>query len=586
MTRTPKWLLRVSEISLLLMYCIKLTFNSEVMAAARNLGLAEKYTKEVQNWDGEEFSEVEFTDEDLKAETRKPKAKKKKDEKKPTKNQASNLEDQSSNPEGQASNLGGQSSNPKGQASNPEDQSKQPNNAIQEIYKLVEPFLELLFKDDADLNGLAALGAMNEKIKAQNQKDGVNPVDRFTIEISDLTRRFSEAKPLYIRFLENELDKEAEMGLINMRADMAKSYPATFIFKIPTPQSRQEVKQKEEEKRREEEAKNKEEKRKKEEAKKEEEKRKEEEAKRRAEEQAKGGITSTAPGKLKYPWTTHVLPDNRVIIAGRQHSIRGKIGKESTLIVASDQGEDPTFILTTGSAIGLEEAAVYFGLPNIKRLAEKKSDGGKAKTWTWRDKERFQRLLWVAVGTKKNHTFGKGSTSAHAQCCSLWDGEIDLCTRSEMNDAIEERYAKLWIIAYCERKGIVAPWDIEAENEIVPKGKKALAAQAWLAEPGLGNFATPPRAGYSTSGWTAVNSPPGNSQIKSLQDQMANLERKFSNFQPSTTGSLDSILAKLEERMGSMEKKLQVVESAGTQLAGYLKALSDKFDNLEQQVQL
>jgi hypothetical protein len=42
-----KWLLRVSEISLLLIYYIKLTFNSKVIAIARNLGLIEKYTKEV-----------------------------------------------------------------------------------------------------------------------------------------------------------------------------------------------------------------------------------------------------------------------------------------------------------------------------------------------------------------------------------------------------------------------------------------------------------------------------------------------------------------------------------------------------------
>jgi hypothetical protein len=526
------------------------------MAAARNLGLAKKYIQEVEDWEaGEEFPEVEFTDEDLKPETRKPKEKKKT---KPTNN---------------TSGPGDQASNPSG----PGDQTKQPNDAIKEIYKLVQPFLGLLFKDDADLKGLAALGSMNEKIKTQNQKDGVSPVDRFTIEIQDLTRRFSEAKPLYTRFLENELDKEAEEGLKNMRVDMAKSYPEMFIFNIPTPQNRQEEKESAEReaeaKRREEEA-------------------KKEEAKRKAEEEAKRGIiTSTPPGKIKYPWTTHALPDGRVIIAGRQHSTRGKIGKESTLIVASDDGEDPTFIITTGTAIGLEEAGVYFGLPHIKLLAEKRSDGGKAKIWSWRDKERFGRLLWVAVGTKKNHTFGKGSTSAHAQCCALWDNEIDLCTRSEMNDAIEERFAKPWIQAYCERKGIIAPWDVKAENDIVPKGKKILAAQAWLAEEGLGNFATPPTAGYSTSGWTAVNSPSGNSQsgnsqIKLLQDQMANLERKFSNFQPSTTGSLESILAKLEVRLVSIETKVTKVDDANTKLAGYLTILSNKFDDLEKKVQL
>jgi hypothetical protein len=36
----------------------------------------------------------------------------------------------------------------------------------------------LLLIDNADLKGLAALAFINEKIKAQNQKDKVSPVDR------------------------------------------------------------------------------------------------------------------------------------------------------------------------------------------------------------------------------------------------------------------------------------------------------------------------------------------------------------------------------------------------------------------------
>ena len=79
------------------------------------------------------------------------------------------------------------------------------------------------------------LSAINKKIKAQNQKDRVNLIDQFTIKISDLTRRFSEAKPLYIRFLENKLNKEIEKGLINIYTNIIKLYPVIFIFKILTP---------------------------------------------------------------------------------------------------------------------------------------------------------------------------------------------------------------------------------------------------------------------------------------------------------------------------------------------------------------
>jgi hypothetical protein len=62
----------------------------------------------------------------------------------------------------------------------------EPNDAIKNIYKLVEPFLELLLIDDADLKGITALAFMNDKIKTQNQNDAVSPVDRWTIDRGDL----------------------------------------------------------------------------------------------------------------------------------------------------------------------------------------------------------------------------------------------------------------------------------------------------------------------------------------------------------------------------------------------------------------
>jgi len=54
----------------------------------------------------------------------------------------------------------------------------------------------------------------------------------------------------------------------------------------------------------------------------------------------------------------------------------------------------------------------------------------------------------------------------------------------------------------------------------------------------------------------------GNAEIKSLQDQMANLEKTFSNFQPMTGNgsSLDSRFAKLDEWMASIEKKLEKID--------------------------
>jgi hypothetical protein len=68
---------------------------------------------------------------------------------------------------------------------------------------------------------------------------------------------------------------------------------------------------------------------------------------------------------------------------------------------------------------------------------------------------------------------------------------------------------------------------------------------------------------------------------------MVDLERKLSNFQPSTASAsfLDSIPVK-EERMASIETKVAKVdpiEETATKLAGYLATL---FDVLEKAVQM
>jgi hypothetical protein len=122
-----------------------LIFHLGVLIAAAKLGVKKKYINQMKEWDGEE----EFTDED---ETASPK-------------------DETANPKNETVN-------PKNETSNLKDQTTEPDDAIKAIYKLVGLYLELLLMDDADLKGLAAHASMNEKIKAQNRKDGVTPADK------------------------------------------------------------------------------------------------------------------------------------------------------------------------------------------------------------------------------------------------------------------------------------------------------------------------------------------------------------------------------------------------------------------------
>ncbi|KAH9203167.1 hypothetical protein DL95DRAFT_506689 [Leptodontidium sp. 2 PMI_412] len=473
--------------------------------------------------------------------------------------------------------------NPNGTAN--QNEPTKPNDTIQQIYKEAAQYLNKLLIDPVDEPTLGRLRAMNDKIKTQNEKDGVSPAEQWTIDVGGLGAQFNKAKPFYDRLLKDEHDEEAKRELENISAEMAKSYPDIFFVPIPTPEERDRAKAERERVERERVERERVERERVDGERVERERVERERVEReRAEEEAK---RKGETGKIKYPWTTHILPDGREIIAGRQHSRRGKIGSQSTLVVASDQGEDPTFVITTGAAIGARETDVYFGLSGIKLLAEKRSNGEKAKTWTWRDEDHFVALRWVAVATINMHTFGKGSRSAVSQCCVEMDYGLDICTKSDLTQAIKEKPAHDQINAYCERKGITPPWDVEAQNEKVPKEKKLIAAQTWLAEQGLGNFAPPAAgfnsgAGYSTSGWTTVNSTSGNStagssDIKLLTERIDAMEKQIRTQSSNTGGSsLDSLLKKMDSMEANMNKRLDTMETKITQV----DALTTNMNNL------
>jgi hypothetical protein len=175
--------------------------------------------------------------------------------------------------------------------------------------------------------------------------------------------------------------------------------------------------------------------------------------------------------------------------------------------------------------------------------------------------------------------FNKGSKSAKGGCCVEMDNGINLYTRSDLKTAIEGKPADNQINAYCERKDITKPWEVQAESVKVPKEKRFLAAQTWLAEQGLGNFAaTPaaPSAGHSTSGWTAVNSPNSRSEspeiksmMQSLSDRIAAMEKKLESPQSSdTSGNSSAILTRIEERLASMEEKVAKVDDLTKNMTG------------------
>ena len=428
------------------------------------------------------------------------------------------------------------------------DKPTNPNDAIQQIYKKAALYLNKLIQDPDDDFTFAKLRSMNGSIERQNEKDGVIPVEQWTIDARGLGAQFNKAKPFYDRLLNNEHDEDAKQELEKIRAEMAKSYPDVFSVSIPTPENKAEQKTAAD--------------------------------KAAADKAAADKAAAAARNSAKeYPWKTLDTPDGRRIMAGRQHSKLGNIQDRSTLIVATDLSDDPIYDMTPGSNVGTLEVEEYFKLDGIKRLAEKRENGEDVKTWTWRDKKDFVDFLWCTRGKIDTSTFGKGGRAPGTQCCVRMTYGLELMTRSNLGDVIGKKSADNHIKAYCERKGITPPWAVEADNLKVPKEKKIIAAQTWLAEQGLGNFAAPSVA--TPAATPAAGLAAGNSAIKSLEDKLAALEKRMESLQTPQVGggTLDSILSRLEERMGSMEKKVSQVDDLSKQMVqvtGILDRLATK----------
>ena len=120
-----------------------------------------------------------------------------------------------------------------------------------------------------------------------------------------------------------------------------------------------------------------------------------------------------------------------------------------------------------------------------------------------------------------------------------------------------------------------------------------------MAEKGLGNFTAPLVATLAAT--LAAGLATGNLAIKSLKDKLAALERRIESLQTLQVSgsSLDSILIKLEkrigsieegigsieERMGSIEKKVSQVDDLArkiVQMTGILNILAEKVGLTEQ----
>jgi hypothetical protein len=498
------------------------------------------------------------------------------------------------------------------------DQIPWPTTFVQSVYQEATPHLGKLLLNPTDLAAMGALKALNDKIKQQNEKDEIQP-DQWIIDYTMFAAEFNMAKPYYDRLLkrgegvpadEESLKKLEEINATLRQINTKHYFPETWVINPPNDEAvakaqaaRKEADEAQAKKKGERKAKKKAE----EEAKKKavadkvakeaaekaaaEKAAKEAAEKAAAEKAAKEAAEKAAAekrakfGNIEFPWVTYPLPTGERIISGRQRTKDDVAGSLCCVELPCTNPEDPTFEFRDD--IDIFELQKYFATPGIKLMGETDEKGRPVRVWRKVDRKDFREFLFCVVGKRERSDLRKRTTPVCPEtlCCVMMANGVDLLNKTGLLNMVGKKAEEGYIRRYCKKKGITSPWDVEPNSYIISKEQKAQ-----LDNTQAGSTTWNSGAGHSTSGRTTVSSPAGISDIKSLQDQMAALERKFDGFQPSTSGgsSLDSVLAKLENRMASIEKKVDKVDSleaTTSKLAGYLESLAARFDKLEKDTQ-
>ncbi|KAH0537617.1 hypothetical protein FGG08_005609 [Glutinoglossum americanum] len=196
-------------------------------------------------------------------------------------------------------------------------------------------------------------------------------------------------------------------------------------------------------------------------------------------------------------------------------------------------------------------------------LAEKDKFGNKKKVWSYKDADDFMDVLWFAIAPLLRPTYapadiltsrlrlqwvggkGKGRKDPETLACVLFIDEVDLLSRSDLNNIIGKKSTEVRIGKYCKEMDLTPPWEVQSDIIRVPRG---------------GNI---------------------NRGESKLTERLVALENKISGFDTSKPGetSLRDILAKLENRMASVEQKLSKVdeiEKASIGLATLVDVLCEK----------
>jgi hypothetical protein len=237
----------------------------------------------------------------------------------------------------------------------------------------------------------------------------------------------------------------------------------------------------------------------------------------------------TTSAAVEWPWTTGLTAASERIMAYRPS------GRGHTCVVETGPKEKPIYVFKSGQEAGLLELRQYMKLPGIKRL----SDPETKRRWSYKDRDSFKELLWVAVARYKNHDPTKRGRSPEALCCTMFDWGLELLPRTELQKVIGNASADQRIGNYCTEVGVTPPWDVEPENR-VPRKKKGME-----------------------------NVVEASTETKAMENKLAAIESQVQT-------SLESLVDKMEKRMASTEEKVDKLDKSATSLAMIVEKLVAK----------
>ncbi|KIW79855.1 hypothetical protein Z517_06470 [Fonsecaea pedrosoi CBS 271.37] len=258
----------------------------------------------------------------------------------------------------------------------------------------------------------------------------------------------------------------------------------------------------------------------------------------------------------------HITDDGDAILCYKALSKEGKDPYAYEFVVMTPG--TPHFQVKTGAEIGRRNVKAYLELRNKYQIYTDKGDDNTPK-YTWRQKDNFQDLLFVASKPRKSSTAGKTPKAADTQCCVLWKdpqkaqgARFAVMARNHFKSVADDDERKL-IEKYCRSMGVLAPWEMNPKtvqlSADTPLGQQLLSAGrsgSLLSAQSLVNsnaLALPLNGGNAVAQDVMTTL---QSSIASLQTHVQRMESRFE----STMMSMNEAILKQQEQQTKMQERM------------------------------